>query len=390
MKLTQYLYHLIHYDGDMTKPEKRFMSYEKGYYESREYGGLTTKERNKIDQVMSLFDEIDHYEVINANPVNKGAWEIQCSTCDETFSRWLNNGRKPTHDMCPSCFPRNKSKMEYDLISEISKVYEGDIIHTYRLETTKNKNGYKSVDIYIPEFNLGIELNGIYFHQNEKNQHSLKRAVCEHEGIDLLQFTDHDYKHRKDIIISMINNKLGKNRKIHGRKCVLRSIDTETYRNFLESNHIKGFAAAKIKLGAYYNEELVSVFSVSKSRYNRNEEEIIRFCSVKNTTVVGILSKFLHHLKKNFETTVLVTYADLHYGNGNAYEKVGFEYLHTTPPNYFYYKHDKMYSRLKFQKNKLKHIIEDWSEDKTEKEMMESAGYMRYYDCGNKKFQLVL
>jgi hypothetical protein len=49
-----------------------------------------------------------------------------------------------------------------------------------------------------------------------------------------------------------------------------------------------------------------------------------------------------------------------------------------------------MYSRLKFQKNKLRNIIEDWSEDKTEKEMMESAGYMRYYDCGNKKFQLVL
>jgi hypothetical protein len=387
MKLSQYLFHLIHMNGDFNLPNTKFLSFEKGYKVPPKW---STKEDNKVNDMMSLFDEVQ-YKVIDFGPVNKTSWTIECEKCQEVFSRWLNNGREPKEIMCPKCYPRSKSKMEYDIIEEIKKSYTGEIIHTFYLENTKYKNGIKSVDIFLPEKNLAIELNGIFFHKDEKNRHIEKKQYCEDLGIDLLQFTDYDYENKKDIVMSMVKNKIGINNKIYARKCRIQEINTEEYKRFLEENHIKGYASAKIKLGAYYKDELVSVFSLSKSRFNHKETELVRFCSILNTTVVGIFSKFISYVKKHNYTKEIITFADLHYGNGKSYEKIGFERLYDTKPSYYYYKNGKIYNRIHFQKHKLQKLLPEYFDsNKTEKEIMKEAKYLRYYDCGNRKFSIQL
>lgn len=387
MKLSQYLYHLVHKNGDFTKPNTAWISFEEGYKPAPKW---STKEDNKIEALMEMFDRLE-YTVKENGPVNKTPWTIKCNTCDETFAKWLNNGRTPKSTMCPKCYPKSKSKMEYDLIEELGKSYDGEIIHTHFLENTKYKNGIKSVDVYLPKEKLAIELNGIFFHKDEKHKHIDKKRACEELGIELLQFTNYDYENNKEIVVSMIRNKLGLNEKIYARKCTIQEVSSGDYRKFLETNHIKGYSPAKIKLGAYYNNELVSVFSLSKSRFNQEETELVRFCSKLNTTVVGVLSKFIAYVKRKNYANEIITFADLHYGNGSSYEKVGFERLYDTPPNYYYYKAGKLYNRIAFQKHKLKELLPDYyDETKTEKEIMEQAKYLRYYDCGNTKFRLKL
>jgi hypothetical protein len=89
-----------------------------------------------------------------------------------------------------------------------------------------------------------------------------------------------------------------------------------------------------------------------------------------------------------------LTYVDLRFGNPEAYKKQGFNVVYETGvPNYFYF--DKktpelgFQSRMKFQKHKLKKLFpEIYSDNKTEKMIMEEAGFYRIYDCGNAKLSL--
>ena len=66
----------------------------------------------------------------------------------------------------------------------------------------------------------------------------------------------------------MILNKLGKTpTKIYARKCEIREItDNKLVREFLDENHIQGFIGSKIRLGLFYENELVSLMMFGKRR----------------------------------------------------------------------------------------------------------------------------
>ena len=65
----------------------------------------------------------------------------------------------------------------------------------------------------------------------------------------------------------MIKNKLGLNTKIYARKCLVKEVSSQEARKFLEYNHLQGYANSKVRLGLYYNEELISLMTFSSSAY---------------------------------------------------------------------------------------------------------------------------
>jgi hypothetical protein len=234
----------------------------------------------------------------------------------------------------------SKSKMEFEVLDEFP---EENIIQGHKVEG-------KEIDIYFPNYRVGIEMNGVYWHRDNKNKHKTKVKICERNGIKLLQFTDIDWREKKEIVISMIKHSIGKTEnKIGARKSIIRNISNNEYKLFCEENHIKGYAPASIKLGSYSGGILIAVFSLSKSRFNEDVWECIRFCTKRNYLLVGGLSKFLSFVEKNTHINKFVTYCDLHYGNGNSYIK-HMEYLGETPPNYYYTDKIQFFSRQKFQK----------------------------------------
>ena len=92
--------------------------------------------------------------------------------------------------------------------------------------------------------------------------------------------------------------------------------------------------------------------------------------------------------KKVYNPSSILTYADLRFGDGNAYEKSGFVFQKTTHPNYWYFIKDSynFESRIKYQKHKLSKLLPTFDIKKTEYENMSMNGYMRIYDCGNNIF----
>jgi len=95
---------------------------------------------------------------------------------------------------CKGC---TTSKSENDIIKYIKKIYKGKVIQGNR--TILN---WKEIDIYIPEKNLAIEYNWIYYHSYNpkysskiyKNYHLDKTIWCEKNNIELLHINEDEWE----------------------------------------------------------------------------------------------------------------------------------------------------------------------------------------------------
>ena len=258
----------------------------------------------------------------------------------------------------------------------------------------------KELDIYIPDYNLAIEYDGLMFHSEgkkthpkfdgpDKNYHLEKTELCLKNNIQLFHiFETEDL----DLWLSMINSKLGLNNKIFARKCIIKELKSSECKDFLDYNHLQGFCQAKINVGLFYEDELVSIMSFSKPRFNKKYEyELIRFASKRNYTVVGGASKLWKYFVNKYSPKSVITYANRRFSNGEIYKILGFTFLEKTSPNYFYFKTQdrKLYNRIKFQKKNLKNILEVYDESLSEAENMFNNDYRRIFDCGNLKFEWI-
>jgi Mor family transcriptional regulator/very-short-patch-repair endonuclease len=247
----------------------------------------------------------------------------------------------------------------------------------------------KELDFYTPEYNLALEVNGLYWHceisgGKDKSYHYNKYKECQNKNITLMQFTDIEIAEKWDIISSMILHKINKTEnKIPARKTTFRKVEFSEMKRFMENNHISGHAIFSNGYGLYYDDVLVCGITTIKNRFEKNEQhEIVRFATKLNTVVVGGLSKLLNHIPEK----ELVTYSNNMYGDGMGYEKTGFNYISETKPGYKYYKDGILYSRQTFQKYKLKDKLEHFNSDISEWENMKLNGYDRVWDCGHKKY----
>ena len=263
----------------------------------------------------------------------------------------------------------------------------------------------KELDIYLPDIKLAIEYNGLMYHSEgysehkqfgnvDKNYHLNKTNQCLDLGIQLFHIFEGE---NLDLWLSMINNKLGLNERIFARKCKIRELSNKDIFNFLSENHIQGYVQSKINLGLFYTDgvdlpKLVSVMTFSKPRFNkRYEYELIRFCSLKNTSVIGGANKLLKYFIRKYNPKSIISYANRRFSNGSIYETLGFKKIGASAPNYFYFKDStELESRNKYQKHKLKSLLSDFDPNLSEAENMFKNGYRRIYDCGNLVYELIL
>lgn len=80
----------------------------------------------------------------------------------------------------------------------------------------------------------------------------------------------------------------------------------------------------------------------------------------------------------------VTSYCDLRFGTGKLYDMLGFELHSQSKPNYFYIDGMKRLHRYSFAKHKL--VQKGYSVDLTESQIAAENGYLKIYDCGNKKY----
>ena len=264
-------------------------------------------------------------------------------------------------------------KTEYDGVVR-NNVY--DVITPYEL------------DIFIPELNIAFEYDGLYWHSEEivePTYHIMKTKYCYKKDTRLFHIFGDEWLNKPELVKSRVRNILGKSDRIYARKCQIKEVNNTLKRQFLNDNHIQGVDKSSVKLGLYYNDELVSLMTFGKPRFNKNYEwELIRFCNKLNTSVVGGASKLFKHFIKTHDPKSIISYSDLRWGNGKMYENVGMTYSHTSSPNYYYIIAKTRDSRHNYTKDKL--IKQGFDPTKSEHEIMLERGIYRIYDCGNRVY----
>jgi very-short-patch-repair endonuclease len=321
-----------------------------------------------------------------------------CKKCDKNFE--INKKVFYTRytlqiELCTNCQPIGSthiSGLEKNLYSFINNNYNNEIIQSCR----NIINPYE-IDIYLPKLKIAFEFNGLFWH-NENNIHKKyhlnKTELCEQQGIQLIHIYEDDWIYKQDIVKSMILNKLDKTKnKIFARKCEIKEItDNKLIRSFLDENHIQGFVGSKIKIGLFYNNELISLMTFGNKRIsmgekltNNGEYELLRFCNKLNTNVVGGASKLFKYFIKTYKPTEITTYADRSFSQGKLYETLEFDFVSKTEPNYYYIVNGFRKYRFNYRKDIL--IKEGFDPNKTEHQIMLERKIYRIYDSGNLKYK---
>ena len=265
-----------------------------------------------------------------------------------------------------------------------------DFLESLQINFIRNNRGIikpKELDFFLPDHNIAIEYNGIYYHTTQfvtKSHHIDKTLKCLEQNIRLFHILEHEWITKKDIWKSMLKNAIcGQSNRIFARNCEIRNIRYSETEAFLKQNHLQSSIKTNINIGLYHNDVLVSIMTFQKPRFtDKYDYELIRFASLLNTQVIGGASKLLNNFRQRYKPKSIISYADRRYSNGKLYEKIGFTQSHITDTGYFYVKGGKIFNRQQFQKHKLKGILSDYSPELTEEENMLRNGYFRLYDCG--------
>lgn len=291
-------------------------------------------------------------------------------------------------------FPNNRSTSSYEILLKDFLVQ-----HNQTVESNNRKilSG-SEIDLFVPNRNLGIEVNGVYWHQYhedapsriDKLYHKRKTDLSEEKGIRLIHVFDYELEddRKKSIIQSMLLGVCQLNKSIFARKCVIQNIDSVTYKNFLDENHIKGSISSKVKMGLYYHDDLVMVAGFSKPRFNKNYQwELIRLCSKRGIAVVGGASKLFKHFLRLYSPSSIISYCDRRLFTGSVYEKMGMTKIGSNVPNYVWVKNlgDKFEVLSRYQAQKHK-ISDENTKHLTEDQIMRQNKYMKIYDCGQSVF----
>lgn len=246
------------------------------------------------------------------------------------------------------------------------------------------------IDCYIPELKIGIEYNGIYYHasngSNKKpiNYHFKKSEHAMNDlGIELIHIWEDQWKKQNAIIKDILRTRLKKvENKIPARKCIIKEIPTNEYRDFCINHHIQRFRTASVRLGLYYNDMLVQVASFGKpgnygnANSDRYEWEWIRACTEFNTIVMGGTSKLFKYFVNTYKPKSILCYADWNLFSGSGYEKLGFEFLSFTGPDLFFIRNSSALERI--NRNPYTNSLH--------RQMVNEGKLFECHGCGSKKF----
>lgn len=360
-----------------------------------DYNGQREEVKKKINDKKWIskkvrFDEKLDLELISIEKINNSKMlKIYNKLCNHEFfinASTFSKRVKLNEIICTVCNTIHKgnfSKAEND-VGEYIKSLGVDI-------EIKNKSIYKpyEIDIYIPSKNLAFEYNGLYWHSEfnkPKDYHLKKSEACKNVGIQLIHIWEDDWIYKQDIVKSMICNQLGLiKEKIYARKCQIKIVNTKEKSNFLNTNHIQGTSNSSVNLGLYYNDNLVSLMTFGWRNINAKKEfELVRFCSLLNTSVIGGASKLFKYFKDNYEFDVINSYSDVTHFDGGLYKLLGFEYSHRSLPNYYWVVDGVRKHRFNYNKKKL--VQMGYDPLKTENEIMHGLDHFRVFGCGQEKW----
>jgi len=170
----------------------------------RFFNNLLNRNNNLIEPLFSLEEYL--------GSAYQHDWK--CKTCETTFTDYARHGVIPR---CPTCFPINFNtssgeKQITDFIKDTNLIVE---------ENNRTQIQPYELDIWLPEKNIAIEYNGLYWHSDlhkSDDYHRMKWDLCQEKGIRLIQIFEDEWIQKSEIVKSRLLHILGLGKKICGQE----------------------------------------------------------------------------------------------------------------------------------------------------------------------------
>lgn len=265
--------------------------------------------------------------------------------------------------------------------------------------------GGLELDLFLPELQIGVEFNGLYWHSDAvapdraRLRHYEKWMAATSVGIQLIQIWEDDWLRRKDVIIRLLAHKCGvsdklpsldgrfaeSSEKIFARKTSASSLSTDEARFFLNANHVQGFASGSHYLGLKDAQGVIRAVFVAKKE-SGDVLSIIRYAT--SGSVVGGFTKLLAYAEKNYQPKSFITFADHTVSDGGLYENNGFVADKELRPDYMYVVKGERKHKFGYR---LKRFKDDptlqYGEGFTERELAQLNNLPRIWDAGKTRYR---
>ena len=249
-----------------------------------------------------------------------------------------------------------------------------------------------SVNNYSYDFKVGnnlIEIDPWITHNStvspfgtpkDKNYHFEKSRVARENGYRCIHVFDWDDFNK---IIPLLKDRPS----VYARKCRVAEIEDKKYiKEFVNKYHIQGYANCSIAIGLFYKNDLVSVLTFGKPRYNKHfQYELVRYCSSHN--VIGGVEKLFSYFIKNYNPESIISYCDLSKFKGDTYEKLGFKLKAIASSRHWYNPKMEKHITDNFLRQRgfdqlFGDIFGRYGKGTSNDELMREHGFVEIYDAG--------
>ena len=220
---------------------------------------------------------------------------------------------------------------------------------------------------------------GVYSKEGlEKNYHKNKTNIATSNGLQCIHVFDWDDPVK---VITMLNVK----ETVYGRNCTIKEVPAQEAVEFLTKYHIQGYARDKVRIGLYHKEQLVSLMTFRKPRYNKNYQyELIRYCN-STGNIVGGAERLFKFFITNYQPESIISYCDLSKFSGQVYEKLGFKKIRTSGAAKHWYNlktKEHITDNLLRQRGFDQLFKTNYGKGTSNETLMLKAGFVEIYDCG--------
>ena len=307
-----------------------------------------------------------NFKILSSNEevLSEKHFSIQCVNCSNVYSVSNNKddmkyrGYTSWDFVCPVCCTKSQSAGELNLLGFIETLglrYEHHHI-LYDKDNPLYGVNKIEIDIFLPDFNYGIEYHGSYWHSEKalyykyekrilagkidpevvKNYHFIKYKMCTDNKIDLLQVYDFEWSNKQDIVKNIIKNKLGLlDSSINPASCTITPVELEEAIPFINQCHVKGYSphADEIFLGLKRNDKLLSMVHLAPVGKGF---ELVRYMNTLGYTISGGVNILLQYFINHHPNVPIFANNDLRLHSGSGLQALGFQQSHILPPKEIY------------------------------------------------------
>ena len=214
------------------------------------------------------------------------------------------------------------------------------------------------------------------------NYHRDKTKLAKDNGYSVIHIFEWDDINK---VMQLLKNRVT----IYARKCEVRMVSEVDTGNYLDTYHLQGTCRGqKIRLGLYYNNQLVSLMTFGKSRFNKNcEYELLRYCASHN--VVGGAEKLFKYFVDTYKPNSVVSYCDTSKFSGKVYDTLSFEFIKTNKPRKHWYSMKErrhITDGLLLSQGYDRLFKENHGKGTSNEELILARGYLPVYDCGQSTY----